>query len=149
MLKSFPMKTQKLLFLIISLLPSAAFSQKDTVPKSIKTPVEVPDPKDLKAKPQAVKGIDDKQIQFVNTIYNAGLFEERLSEQAKNKAKHNEVKDFAELVNKEQAAMDAELVTLSAKKQVTLPDTLLNAQRDTLNNLIKKTGKEYDTAFLT
>jgi len=121
----------------------AIFSQQDTlVPESIKAPVEFPNPEDLDKLLLSV--INETEEKLVQETYSMNLFAIRLSQQAINKTKSTDLKDFAALINKEHSDMNEDLHTLAGIKRIVLADTLPIAQMELLNQLLANNDKKYN-----
>ena len=143
---------------LIALLIAIAFistSQPDTskpytVPESIKEPIEFPDPDLMKEHDKLpIEVVNETESQSVREMYSSNLFMARLGQQAETKAIRSDAQDFGELISEEHSAMNESLWALADKKGIIIPDTLENERASKLDELIKKTGKEYDLSYIT
>src|SRR5215471_3416333 len=77
-------------------------------------------------------------------VANAGMTEVELSKLAVDKATTQRLKDFANMMVTDHTKAGDQLKQLAATKNITLPANLSDDSKKKLDNLNKKTGKDFD-----
>ncbi len=80
-------------------------------------------------------------------IANAGMTEIELSKVAQTKAVNPRLKGFADMMVTDHTAAADKLKTIAASKSITLPDKLSDDSQKALDELNKKSGKDFDKAY--
>ena len=108
---------------------------------------------DTMAKNQSVtdssNAIPSKQdADFMVKAAGTGKLEAALGQLAQKNGGSQAVKDFGEMVTRDHAKGEQDLKILARHKQVILPDTISNAEKKEYDELAKKTGAEFDKAYI-
>jgi putative membrane protein len=90
---------------------------------------------------------DDSE--FAVAAADGGLMEVQLGELAQKNAASAEVKKFGETMMKDHSKAGEELKTLASQKNITLPAMLGDEKQKKYDDLAKKTGKEFDKAYVS
>jgi putative membrane protein len=85
---------------------------------------------------------------FIQQAAEGGMFEVQVAQLAASKATDPNVKSFAEKLVKEHTEANNELVQLANSKKVELPAAPPRAKRRDIEQLGKRTGSEFDQAFV-
>lgn len=109
-----------------------------------KTPENIDD-NPTTATPVAVNEDDAK---FVTEAANGGMAEVELGQLAQQKAQHADVKAFGEMMIKDHSKANDELKALAQAKNITLPATLGEEPQKVKDELSKKSGAEFDKAYI-
>ena len=80
-------------------------------------------------------------------VANAGMTEVELSKAAQDKATSQRLKDFANMMVTDHGKANDDLKQLAATKNITLPASLSDKSQKKLDDLNKKTGKDFDKAY--
>ncbi|HKP32968.1 MAG TPA: DUF4142 domain-containing protein [Chitinophagaceae bacterium] len=91
---------------------------------------------------------DESSADFMVKAANGGMMEVELGKDAQQKARSKEVKDFAEMMVRDHTTAGNELKALARQKNVTLPDTVSGNHRDHMMDINKKTGNDFDKAYM-
>jgi putative membrane protein len=94
--------------------------------------------------PTVSKGDQD----FAVNTANAGMTEIQAAKLAQQQGTSAEVKKYAAMMIKDHTAAADTLKMIAAKKNLTLPADLSNDSQKDLADLQKKTGKDFDKAYL-
>lgn len=86
---------------------------------------------------------------FLKTAAVAGMEEVRAGELAAARARHPEVRDFANQMLKDHGANGQELKTLARSKGVVLAETLPDSSQEKLFNLKKTHEADFDHEYMT
>jgi len=85
---------------------------------------------------------------FLSNVANAGMAEVEVTALAQQKAQNQEVKDLAAMLNHDHSALNDVVKGLASQKNVALPDSMSVDKRQMISDLDKKTGKDFDKAFI-
>jgi len=85
---------------------------------------------------------------FAVMAANAGMTEIEASKLALNTSSNANVKKYAQMIIDEHTAAGAKLSTIAASKNISVPTTLSNDSQEKINDLGKKTGKDFDKAYV-
>lgn len=88
------------------------------------------------------------QNDFWTKAAEGGLAEVEFGKIAAEKAQNPEVKKFAQMMIADHTKANAELKTLAAKNNITLPTELNAKHKSMLEDLKGKTGAEFDKAYI-
>jgi len=90
----------------------------------------------------------EQDAKWAVEVGNAGMTEIELSKLAQTKATAQRVKDFANMMVTDHTAASDKLKALAAAKSITLPDKLSDDSQKKLDDLNKKSGKDFDKAYI-
>ncbi|MEO6636966.1 MAG: DUF4142 domain-containing protein [Ginsengibacter sp.] len=93
-------------------------------------------------------GVNDDVADFAVKAANGGMMEVQLGEYASKNAMDKSVKDFGAMMAKDHAKAGDELKSIAQAKNITLPATVGQDMTDKMNDLMKKTGKDFDKAYM-
>ena len=85
---------------------------------------------------------------FLVTAAQINLTEIKLGNVALQNAQRDDVKDFARTAVKDHQALNDQLKTLAAQKEITLPDTLDADNQQMVDKLTALTGADFDKAYI-
>jgi putative membrane protein len=85
---------------------------------------------------------------FLVDAANGGMAEVALSRLAAEKSSNAAVKNFARMMITDHTAANDQVKTLAAQKNVTLPADVSEENRKTADDLMKKTGKDFDKDYV-
>jgi len=86
---------------------------------------------------------------FVVNAANAGMTEVQLGQLAQQKGTMKDVKDYGAMMEKDHTAAGDKLKALAAQKNITLPSTISNDMQKNVDDLQKKSGKDFDKAYIS
>ena len=86
---------------------------------------------------------------FWMTAAQGGMAEVELGKIASTKASNAEVKNFAKMMVEDHSKANAELKSIAAKKNLTLPTTLDSGNQATMDELRNLVGDEFDREYVT
>ena len=92
--------------------------------------------------------VDDATSKFLVNVADVNMTEVQLGQIAKDKATNQRVKDFADMMVKDHSSATDELKNLAASKNVTLPASISNEHQKKIDDLNKKSGKDFDKAYM-
>lgn len=84
---------------------------------------------------------------WVVDVANAGMTEVELSKVAQDKATSDRLKNFANMMVTDHTKAGDQLKQIAATKNLTLPANLSNDSQKELDDLNKKSGKDFDKAY--
>jgi putative membrane protein len=85
---------------------------------------------------------------FAVDAANGGMAEVALSKLAQTKASNAKIKDFASMMVTDHTKANDELIALAKSKNITLPATVSEDKQKTMDDLNKKSGAEFDKAYV-
>jgi putative membrane protein len=85
---------------------------------------------------------------FLVDAANGGMMEVRLGQMAQTRASNRRVRDFGEMMDREHGEGNIKLKNLAAARKVILPDTISNHDQKEMEALQKKTGLNFDRAYI-
>lgn len=94
-------------------------------------------------------GPNISSAEFLVRVANSGMAEVEVTALAQQKAENQEVKDLATMLNHDHAALNDAVKSLAALKSIILPDSMTADKKQMITDLEKKSGKDFDAAFLT
>jgi putative membrane protein len=97
---------------------------------------------------QPALGVDESTSDFMVKVANGGMTEVEISQVAKDKASNKRVKEFASMMVTDHSKANDELKALAGKKNVTLPTAVSDENKNKMDDLKKKTGKDFDRAYM-
>lgn len=92
--------------------------------------------------------VSEEDAKFVTEAANGGMAEVELGKLAQQKAQHADVKAFGDMMVNDHSKANEELTTLAQAKSITVPATLGTEQQKVKDDLSKKTGREFDKAYI-
>lgn len=92
--------------------------------------------------------LDESSSTFLTAVANSGMAEVELAGVAQQKAVNQPVKDFAAMLYNDHSGVNSQVKTLASQKNIVLPDSISSDKRDMINNLQKKSGKNFDKDYL-
>ena len=142
------MKTTLFVLFAMSLLTWACDNEaKDPVEKADSINDAKIDKVDSQATQPTVQA-DENTASFLVKAANGGMTEVQLGELAQQKAANQKVKDFGSMMVHDHSAANEELKKLAAQKNVTLPAKIGEDHQKKIDDLKKKSGKDFDKAYM-
>lgn len=92
--------------------------------------------------------VDKASSDFAVEAANGGLMEVELGKIAQEKGTSQRVKDFGAMMVRDHGKANDELKALATSKNITLPDSVGAEHRDHIMDMSKKTGKDFDKAYI-
>jgi putative membrane protein len=92
--------------------------------------------------------LDKDDERFMVKAANGGLMEVAAGKLAHEKASSKEVKEFGHHMMEDHEKANNDLKQLAEAKKVMLPDSMDSDAKDKLAKLAKKTGKDFDKAYM-
>lgn len=92
--------------------------------------------------------VDKSTSEFMTKVADVGMTEVKLGQMAQDKGMSQRVKDFGAMMVKDHTAAGDELKSMARQKNVTLPETMSNDHQKKADDLNKKTGKDFDKAYI-
>jgi putative membrane protein len=92
--------------------------------------------------------VDNSTSDFMVKVADVGMTEVRLGELAQQKATNQRVKDFGSMMVRDHNNAGDELKRLAKNKNVTLPSTPGDDHKKKIDDLNKKSGKEFEKAYI-
>jgi putative membrane protein len=92
--------------------------------------------------------VDKSTSEFMTKVADVGMTEVKLGQMAQDKGMSQRVKDFGAMMVKDHTAAGDELKNMARQKNVTLPETMSNDHQKKTDDLNKKTGKDFDKAYM-
>ncbi len=89
----------------------------------------------------------EQDAKWAVDVANAGMTEIELSKVAQTKAVNPRLKSFADMMVTDHTAAADKLKTIASTKSITLPDKLSDDSQKKLDDLNKKSGKDFDKAY--
>jgi putative membrane protein len=103
---------------------------------------------DTAATTQATMPVDEATSKFLVKVGDVNMTEVQLGQMAREKASDQRVKDFGNMMVQDHTNASNELKTLAASKNVTLADSISKDHQKKIDDLNKKSGKEFDKAYI-
>jgi putative membrane protein len=94
--------------------------------------------------PDTSMGLTDKDQTFVKEVIGANMGEIKMAQLAGQKSSNKEVKDLAQMLEKDHNAVLSELKSYASQHNVEAPAEEPQDAKDKYNDLTKKSGKEFD-----
>ena len=92
--------------------------------------------------------VDEATSGFMVKVADVGMTEVKLGQMAQDKGTNQRVKDFGAMMVKDHTAAGDELKSLASRKNVTLPSSVGDDHQKKIDDLSKKTGKDFDKAYM-
>lgn len=92
--------------------------------------------------------VDTEDAKFATEAANGGMAEVELAKLAETKATNPKVKEFASMMVKDHSKANEELMAIAKSKNITLPTTVGSEAQETMSDLQKKSGTDFDKAYV-
>ena len=92
--------------------------------------------------------VDQSTADFMVKVADVGMTEVKLGSMAQDKGTSQRVKDFGSMMTKDHSKAGDELKSLASQKNVTLPSAVGEDHQRKIDDLNKKTGKDFDRAYM-
>jgi len=99
-------------------------------------------------KMNGILAVDKSTSEFMVKVADVGMTEVKLGQMAQDKAANPRVKDFGSMMVKDHTAAGDELKNLARQKNVTLPEAVGADHQKKIDDLNKKSGKDFDKAYI-
>jgi len=93
--------------------------------------------------------VDKGDAEFAVNAANGGMAEVELGKIAQANASNSKVKDFGAMMVMDHSKANDEMKALAKSKNITLPDSVSNDEKKSMDDLSKKTGKDFDKAYVS
>lgn len=93
--------------------------------------------------------VDKDAADFAVEAANGGMMEVALGKLAQQKGVDKRVKSFGEMMVTDHTAANDKLKSLAMSKNITLPDSMGTDARKHYDELQKKTGRDFDKAYIS
>src|SRR5687767_3964041 len=134
-LKKWPVLFLSLLFFVAACNNTTTDDAKDTDNDTAST---------RSANADANKTLRDKDQNFAKDVVAANIAEVKMAQLASQKATNKEVKDLAQMLEKDHSAALSELRGVATNKNIQVPAEETGDAKDTYEKFNKKSGKEFD-----
>lgn len=101
-----------------------------------------------KSNPAGALSVDEATAKFMVKVADVNMTEVQLGQLAKDKASNPRVKDFGNMMVTDHTTAGNELGTLAASKNVTLPTSVSKDHQKKIDELTKKSGRDFDKAYM-
>ncbi|QEC66702.1 DUF4142 domain-containing protein [Panacibacter ginsenosidivorans] len=92
--------------------------------------------------------VDKDAADFAVEAANGGMMEVELGKLAQEKASDSRVRDFGAMMVKDHSAVGDKLKSIAAAKNITLPAEMGDKAKKEMEDLSKKSGKDFDKAYM-
>ena len=92
--------------------------------------------------------MDSNTIDFANKAATGGMAEVEMGKLAEQKATSPQVKDFGKMMVEDHSLVNRSFKIISFDKSIELPTSVTDDQRKEIDNLSKKSGKDFDKAYV-
>ncbi len=92
--------------------------------------------------------VGDDEINFVKEAATGGIMEMELGKMAADKGKNQQVKDFGNMMVTDHSQANDNLKDIASKKNIDVPASLTEDQRKDVDKLSKKSGSDFDKAYV-
>ena len=140
-------KGESLLFALLFILGACNNAGKDSVEKADSVNQAKLDSSSVNTPPPTI-ATDEESSSFLVRAANGGMEEMQLGEIARQKAVNRKVKDFGAMMVKDHSAENDFVKALAVRRNVTLPTTVGDQEKEEINNLNKKSGVAFDRAYM-
>ncbi|CAL1518393.1 DUF4142 domain-containing protein [Chitinophaga sp. MM2321] len=97
---------------------------------------------------EVVKPVDNNSSEFAVEAANGSMMEVEMGKLAQEKAQNPRVKAFATMMVNDHSRAEDEIKALAAQKNITLPAELATSEKEHMDNLAKKKGKDFDKSYI-
>lgn len=91
---------------------------------------------------------DEETSSFLVKAANGGMTEVQLGQVAQQKGTHQKVKDFGAMMVHDHSAVNEQVKTMAAQRNVTLPSAVSDENQKDITDLEKKSGNDFDRAYI-
>ncbi len=95
-----------------------------------------------------VMKVDKDDADFAVKAANGGMAEVQMGQMAEQKATNPEVKAFGAKMVTDHTKANDKMMALAKQKNITLPTAVNNDEQKKMDDLSKKTGKDFDKAYV-
>lgn len=127
---------------------TSATSDSTTMSDSTSVPTNSSASNDTISNNAGTTMVDDKAITFVKDAAAGGMMEVELGNIAQQKAKSQRVKDFGQMMVNDHSNANKNLKDLASQKNIDIPNTVTKDQEEEINTLSKKSGPDFDHAYV-
>jgi len=151
------MKKRAIVFLALPFVFACNNSSNDSVQKAdsanesksdTSTSMNTTDTTNKMSTSTGTMSVDQSTSEFMTKVADVGMTEVKLGQMAQDKGTSQRVKDFGAMMVKDHNAAADELKGIARQKNVTLPETMSNDHQKKADDLNKKTGKDFDKAYM-
>lgn len=137
-------------YLIIAAMSVMMFTACNNNTDSVDHAENVNDQKSDTTGPDSVGslGVSESDADWAVKAANGGMMEVQMGRYAQEHATTQAVKDFGSMMVQDHSAANDKLKGIAATKNITLPDSVSNETRNDMDDLMKKTGKDFDKAYI-
>jgi putative membrane protein len=96
----------------------------------------------------AVMKVDKDDADFAVKAANGGMAEVAMGKLAQQKGVSQEVKDFGAKMVTDHTKANDKMMALAKQKNITLPSAVSNDEQKKMDDMSKKTGKDFDKAYV-
>ncbi len=142
---------KKLSFAFMIAGAALAFTACNNAPKDAKATADsLNKSKDTTKNAMATGGIavDPADAKFATAAANGGMAEVGLGKLAASKTTNAQIKEFANMMVTDHGKANDELMAIAKAKNITLPATVDADHQKKMDDLSKKTGKDFDKAYV-
>ncbi|HAH24490.1 MAG TPA: DUF305 domain-containing protein [Prolixibacteraceae bacterium] len=90
----------------------------------------------------------NKDQDFIKEAANGGLMEVELGKYAQEHAMSPRVKNFGAMMVRDHMKANDELKSIAARKNINVPSTIDDKHRETMSDIQKKTGADFDKEYM-
>lgn len=139
------MKTSKFIFIMLIPILFACNQNRNQASKDIDDTAVLTE----NAKVQAEDNEEPESVEdFVREAASGGLMEVELGRYAQQNAQNQRVKNFGEMMVRDHQAANDELRTIASGKNLTVPTAMENNHMNTVEELKKETGLDFDKKYI-
>jgi putative membrane protein len=103
---------------------------------------------DTSSKMSNTVAVDQSTSDFMVKVADVGMTEVKLGGMAQDKATNKRVKEFGAMMVSDHTKAGDELKSLARRKNVTLPEKIGEDHQKKVDDLSKKTGKDFDRSYI-
>ena len=96
----------------------------------------------------SVMPVNEDVAKFAVKAANGGMAEVKLGELAESKSADIDVKNFGAMMAKDHSKANEELKNLASEKNITIPSAVSDDVQKDIDDLSKKTGKDFDKSYI-
>jgi putative membrane protein len=96
-----------------------------------------------------MQAVDNNTADFVKNAASGGMMEVQLGQLAQKNAKSQRVKNFGNMMVTDHSKANDELKSLASSKNISVPAAMKEDEQKDYNELSKKTGADFDKAYMT
>lgn len=91
---------------------------------------------------------DEASSAFLMDAADGGMTEVELGRLAQDKAKNQNVKNFAQMMIHDHSAANDQVKSLASQRNINIPDSISTAHQNKKEDLMKKEGAAFDKAYM-